>query len=185
MANQRTGKIARAPFEVRTRVNELMRDGATAAKIIAFLDSKGIAGLNHQNVTNWREGGYQDWLKEQERLQDMRAKREFAFEIVKANEGGKIHEAGLNLAASQIFEMLQDFDATEFKELLQTDPENYARIVGALAKISKEALNFEKYRAAVVNAKEELQKLRDPKQTLGDDERKAIVEKVDEILGLK
>ena len=192
----RTGKIARLPKVLRDQVNLALRDGATAARVIELIteakaggtlngDASEIELPNDQNITNWRDGGFADWLKEQARLDDMRAKREFALEIVKQNEGGKIHEAGLNLAASQIFELLQDFDVAALKEGLAEDPENYSRIVGALAKISKEALNFEKYRDAVVQAKAEIQKLRDPKSTLGDDERRAIVEKVDEILGLK
>ena len=183
--NQRTGKIARLDFALRNVINGMIRDGRTAAEIIAFATQQGGPDLNEQNVTNWRQGGYQDWLKQQARLEDMQAKRDFALRIVSENEGSKIHEAGLNLAASQIFELLQDFDPTEMKELLAKDPENYSRIIGALAKISKEALNFEKYRDAVTKAKAEIQKLRDPKSSLGEDERKAIVDKVDEILGLK
>ena len=37
----------------------------------------------------------------------------------------------------------------------------------------------------VREARDEIAKLRDPKQALGEDDRKAIVDKVDEILGLK
>jgi hypothetical protein len=157
MSNARTGKIARAPFDVRTRANELLRDGAKASAVIKFLESRDIFGVNEQNVTNWRDGGYQDWLKEQSRLDDMRAKREFAMEIVRQNEGSKIHEAGLNMAASQIFELLEDFDAAAMRESLKNDPENYSRIVGALAKISKESLTFQKYRDLVAEQKRKLE----------------------------
>lgn len=192
----RTGKIARLPKVLRDAVNLALQDGATAARVIDIItvakahgavngDGSEVEIPNDQNVTNWREGGYQDWMKENQRLDDMRAKREFALRIVSENEGGKIHEAGLNLAASQIFELLQDFDVTAMKEKMADDPENFSKVVSALARISKEALGFEKYRDAVVNAKVEIQKLRDPKSSLGDDERKAIIDKVDEILGLK
>lgn len=192
----RTGKIARLKKVHRDQINTLLRDGASAERVIRFVTELRAAGEtdgndepieipNDVNITNWRDGGYQDWLKERGRLDGMRAKRELALEIASQNEGSKIHEAGLHLAASQIFELLEDFDPTDMKELLAKDPENYSRIIGALAKISKEALNFEKYRDAVVAAKQEIQKLRDPKQSLTDDDRKAIVDKVDEILGLK
>lgn len=149
MPNQRTGKIARAPFEVRTKVNELMRDGATAAEIITHLAGQGITDVSDSNVSNWRQGGHQDWLKEQERLADMQAKREFALEVVKQNEGSKLHEATLHLAATQIYETITEFDLGNLKNLLAEKPENYAALVNSLAKLSKGALDIEKFKENV------------------------------------
>ncbi len=157
MSQARTGKIARAPFETRTRVNEMIRDGATAARIIKFLESKDIFGVNEQNITNWRAGGYQDWLKEQSRLDDMKAKREFALEIVRQNEGSKLHEATLHLAASQLYEALTDFDISRLKDLLDEEPENYAAIVNSLAKLSKGALDMQKYKDLVQEQKRKIE----------------------------
>lgn len=164
----RTGKIARLPKNLRDAVNLALQDGASAQAVIQIIthakengatngDGTEIEIPNDQNVTNWRDGGYADWLKENERLNDMRAKREFALRIVQDNEGGKIHEAGLNLAASQIFELLQDFDVSELKEKLSADPENYSKVVSALARISKEALGFEKYRQIVAEQKRKIE----------------------------
>lgn len=156
MSNRRTGKIARLPKEWRDVVNLMLRDGATYQQVIEKLGDHGKE-INEQNVTNWKEGGYQDWLSEQERLDDMREKRDFAFEIVKQNEGSKIHEAGLNLAASQIFELLQDFDVKSLKASLAEDPENYSKVVTALARISKEALGFEKFKQVVAEQKKKIE----------------------------
>ena len=46
-------------------------------------------------------------------------------------------------------------------------------------------LNHQKYRDATAAAQKEIQKLRDPKLQLSDEDRQAIVDKADEILGLK
>ena len=164
----RTGKIARLPKTLRDQVNAALRDGATASRVIELLTAAKAGGAtngdgseidlpNDQNITNWREGGYAEWCKEQERLDDMRIKREFAMDVVKQNEGGKIHEAGLNLAASQIFEVLQDFDIAALKERLAEDPENFIGVVRALSGITKEAREFEKYREFVAERKREIE----------------------------
>lgn len=164
----RTGKIARLPKSLRDQVNLALRDGATASRVIELLTAAKAGGAtngdgseidlpNDQNITNWREGGYAEWCKEQERLDDMRIKREFAMDVVKQNEGGKIHEAGLNLAASQIFEVLQDFDIAALKERLAEDPENFIGVVRALSGITKEAREFEKYREFVAERKREIE----------------------------
>lgn len=163
----RTGKIARLPKTLRDAVNMALDDGASANAIIKIVtdakangatngDGSEIEIPNDQNITNWREGGFMDWKRENERLDDMRAKREFALRIVQENEGGKIHEAGLNLAASQIFELLQDFDVSALKERLADNPEEFSKVVSALARISKEALGFEKYRELVAEQKRKI-----------------------------
>lgn len=175
---QRTGKIARLKKDLRDAVNLALRDGAPAARIIQIItdakangatngDGTEIQLPNEQNVSNWIAGGYKDWIAENERLDDMRTKREFALRIVQENEGGKIHEAGLNLAASQIFELLQDFDVQTLKEQLAEDPENYSKVVSALARISKEALGFEKYRQIVAEQKRKIEDALNSAKTKG------------------
>lgn len=156
MSNQRTGKIARLPFEVRTEVNGMIRDNIPYMHIIAFLAAKKHEGINEQNLTNWKDGGHQDWLKEQGRLEDMAAKREFAFQIVKENDGSKLHEANLHLAASQIYEVLTDFDPQRLKDLLDEKPENYADVVNALGKLSKSNVELQKYKDAVAEQKKKI-----------------------------
>lgn len=149
MSNRRTGKIARLPKELRDVVNLMLQDGAPYAAIIEKLADHGHADINEQNVTNWKDGGYQDWCNEQSRLDDMRAKREFALEIVAQNDGSKLHEATLHLAASQLYEALTEFDLGRLKQLLADAPENYAAIVNSLAKLSKQALDIERYKDLV------------------------------------
>ena len=196
MSNRRTGKIARLPKEIRDVVNLMLQDGAAARVVIEKLEGiranggKGVDGElieipNEQNVTNWIQGGYQDWQLERQRLDDLRFKREMALEIVRQNEGSKIQEAALQLASSQLYEVISEFDLTSLKEMLAEQPAEFSNLVNSLAKLSKSALDYEKYRDAVVKAKVELQKLRDPKSELSEADRKAVVDKVDEILGLK
>ena len=151
--SRRVGKIARLNKELRDQVNEWLRDGREYAFVIGELARVGVTDVNPQNLSNWLEGGYVDWLKEQERLDDMRSKREFAMDIVRENEGSKIHEAGLQIAATQIYEILTDFDVNTIKEKLQGDPENFARVVNAMAKLSDGGLKYERYRSEVAAAR--------------------------------
>lgn len=153
---RRTGKIARLPKDLRDIINLMLRDGATNDEIrdrLSFHKEE----LNDQNILNWKEGGYQDWLKDQERLDDMRARREFAMDVVKNNEGSAVHEAGLQIAASQIYELLSDFDVETLKEKLEGDPENYSRVVNAMAKLSDSGLKYERYHAEVQAAKQRIE----------------------------
>ncbi len=163
MSERRKGKIARLPFDIRQALNSRVRDGQPYSRILAWLKEQGHAGIAEINLSHWVQGdgsssGYRDWLREQERLEDMGAKREFAMEIVRANEGSKLHEATMHLAASQLYEALTEFDLAALKNLLAEKPENYAAIVNSLAKLSKQALDIEKFKEHVRQRKEAIER---------------------------
>ena len=153
---------------MRDVVNLMLRDGATSAAIINALEKAKLNGAtaadglpieipNEQNITNWKDGGYQDWLEEQQRLDDMKFKREMALEIVRQNEGSKIHEAALQLASSQLYEVISEFDLASLKDLLQEKPENFADLVNSLAKLSKGVLDIEKFKEHVAESKRRIE----------------------------
>src|SRR3954468_18578267 len=62
-SDRRTGKIARLPKPVRDHLNAMLQDGVPYQQIMERLGPHGDA-LNEQNITNWKKGGYQDWLRE-------------------------------------------------------------------------------------------------------------------------
>ena len=76
----RNGKIAKLSKELRELLNHMLAEGATGAIIIDRFAGLGIS-LNHENVSNWKHGGYQDWVLEQ----DWQAARRFWF-LVKDGE---------------------------------------------------------------------------------------------------
>jgi len=153
-------------MDLRNQVNQRLRDGATYGAVIKFLVEHGVPGVNEENMSHWFKGsgdpekgsGYQDWLKEQGRLDDMRIKREFALKVVQENEGSKIHEAAVQIASSQIYEVLTDLDPETITKQLQGNPEQYSRLINALAKLSDQGLKYEKYLDEVKQRKERIQK---------------------------
>lgn len=149
MNRKRTGKVAELDFDKRQLVNQMLRDGRTYAQIAEVMKGHGVPDLNEQNISNWFHGGFKDWLAQQERLEKMRFQKELALEIVRQNEGSQIHEATLQLAASQLYEVISETDLASLKALIADEPENYAKLVNSLAKLSKGGLEFEQYRAKV------------------------------------
>ena len=91
MSTRRKGKVAQLPYDLRTRVNIMLRDGFTYGKVSEFCASVQHPEINEKNVEYWAKPdengscGFQDWMREQERLQDIAARREFALEVVKAD----------------------------------------------------------------------------------------------------
>src|ERR1700745_2413554 len=73
----RIGKIARLPRNVREELNRRLEDGEEGASLVAWLNSLpavkkllaarfGDRPVSEQNLSAWRQGGYQDWLAHQE-----------------------------------------------------------------------------------------------------------------------
>ena len=68
----RIGKIARLPKEIRQKLNERLREGETAKRLVAWLNrlpevqaivasAFGGVPIREQNISEWRKGGYTDW----------------------------------------------------------------------------------------------------------------------------
>jgi len=76
----RTGKIARLPKKIREQLNRRLENGETARTILPWLNAlpgtKRILTeqfeskpIRAQNLSEWKKGGYMDWLQQQQRLE--------------------------------------------------------------------------------------------------------------------
>jgi hypothetical protein len=73
----RNGKIARLPWSIRDILNRRLRDGEPGKSLVEWLNSLpevqevlaeefGGRPINEQNLSEWKQGGYEDWLQHQE-----------------------------------------------------------------------------------------------------------------------
>src|SRR5262245_51926613 len=76
----RNGKIARLPRTIRDQLNRRLENGDQAKSILPWLNSlpevKSLLAadfdsrpINPQNLSEWRKGGFRDWLTRQDALQ--------------------------------------------------------------------------------------------------------------------
>ncbi|MDR3456952.1 MAG: hypothetical protein P4N60_05865 [Verrucomicrobiae bacterium] len=72
-----TGKINRLPREIREQVNQRLNAGEPGKRLVAWLNelpavrallAAEFAGavINEQNLTNWKQGGFREWRRQQE-----------------------------------------------------------------------------------------------------------------------
>jgi hypothetical protein len=71
---RRIGKIARLPHKIRDELNSRLLDGHRGKDLVPWLNSLDETRrlidfafngnpISEQNVSDWRKGGYQDWLR--------------------------------------------------------------------------------------------------------------------------
>jgi tRNA A37 N6-isopentenylltransferase MiaA len=157
VTRKRIGVVAKLPKAVRKRINVMLDDGLRYAEVIERLGKRG-QGLTVRQLSSWWRGGYQDWREENQRLEGMKARREFALQVVKQNEGNAIQEAALHIAATHIYELLMQFDPAKLRESFKGNAEDYARIVRALTLISSGGISFEQHKTKVAAVKAQLEK---------------------------
>jgi hypothetical protein len=152
----------------------------TYAEILARLGPD-AQDLSEHCLGRWYKTGHQDWLKNQLWLDQTRSRLDFAIDVVSEHDGANVHQANLHVAATQL---IQDLVARG-DTLLEDDPQGYVALINSISRLSREALNYQKYREACALARAELQKLKEPNRKLSEAETLAIVERLDEILGFK
>lgn len=164
---RRTGIVACLPKEAREEVNQMLLNGARYREITAAMAEKGYR-VQKNALTTWLRGGHQDWLRVEERLTNIERLREFAMRIVRSNEGTVMQEAGMKVAAAQIYELLLNYDLDVLKERLKEgDASIYAKLVNVMARLSDGGLKQEKHRDEVEERKENSKAQREEAQRGG------------------
>jgi hypothetical protein len=149
--NRRNGKIARLPKETRNMINRMLDDGLPYPVIIDELGEAG-EGLNTQNLTNWKQGGYQDYLKVQALIEKIKAQTETAMDIlaeVSEVDVRKLHEACTMVAAVQLLTALRDHGDEALSKMVINDPGKYVTLVNAVCRVAESGLRIDKFKRAV------------------------------------
>lgn len=119
--NARTGKIARLPVVIREELNRRLLDGESGLKILPWLnecaETKAVIEADFQglkvtdkNLSDWRAGGYQDWLKQRERTERTKELASYAAKQSRA-DGGTLAAGAHAIVAGQLLEALEAVDA--------------------------------------------------------------------------
>src|SRR5882724_1680893 len=99
----RTGKIARLPATIREELNRRFNNGSLAKDLVPWLnelpDVKRVMNelfggrpITEDNLSQWRRGGFQDWLRDEERRARLRQITE-RYEKLGPEEGARRSEA--------------------------------------------------------------------------------------------
>jgi hypothetical protein len=106
----RTGKIARLPRELREQLNRRLHDGEPGTQLVVWLNSLpeaqailarefGARAISEQNLSEWNQGGYRDWLARQDALTQVRELAADAGELARATDGALVEHLATILAA--------------------------------------------------------------------------------------
>jgi hypothetical protein len=153
--NRRNGKVARLPAAIRTKINLFLDDGCTYSKIIAELEKSTDPVLPYRltpdNLSNWFDGGYKDYLRTQERAERLKDTTKAHMHLAKENPAeltaGTIHAATLELS-----EIMDDV-ATTSRTAAVANCDKFVRMTNALNRLSRTTMTVHQFRQ-LQNARE-------------------------------
>lgn len=132
----RQGKIARLPHDLRNEVNLRLLNNETAREILAWLNAQPEAietwdshfegaEANPQNLSEWRLGGFKDWIRKREKIENLKTLSEFCLDAAKA--GQDISDGAAAIAAGELLQALESAATDEDADL--------GKLTGAIAAI--------------------------------------------------
>lgn len=132
----RIGKIARLPEALRTELNRRLRDGQLGPQILPWLNAQpealallasdfGGKPVNPQNLSDWRNGGFEDWTRSLDRMHSTRILAEKASALAR-EAGGSLSEGAAAILSGRILEVLENLDD-------ESTPESLAGIIKSVA----------------------------------------------------
>jgi len=113
----RTGKIARLPHALRDEINRRLLDGEASPQLLAWLNEQPAAikiweahfdgqPASAENLSQWRQGGYKDWIDRRDRAEHLKTLSKFAGDLAKS--GGNIADGAASIIAGHILEALEE-----------------------------------------------------------------------------
>ena len=180
-------KIANLPKTIRDQINEKLRDGIRyrpISKWLRELQPPLPYAISEQNISDWHRSGYQQWLLEQNWIQQTRARQEPALDLAANTDASQISHATLQLASLHAFEAMRNLGPGTLDEKLGGNSLAFSRLLNSLCRASREIIQLQQYRDACAKAHAAMQPLMDPNRELTLQERRALVREVDKILGL-
>jgi hypothetical protein len=113
MSKTRNGKIARLSRELREQLNRRLDDGEEGQRLVEWLntlpevqrvlaDQFGGRPISEQNLSEWRQGGFTDWLRHQEAGERVRRLTERAQALDDAADGVEVSDRLTSVLAAEL-----------------------------------------------------------------------------------
>lgn len=171
--------ISRMPRKVREEVSRALVDGADSRAVRKICEAQGYPGVRAQNVTNYRKGAHQDWLRREERIEALRRDSEMTAEVVRfySENGGSPAEAGLLAGAEMLSRAIAGMGPDELRSLIADDPKAMLAMMRELSRVAEMLRKTDR--------KTEDAPVDDAPAMSAEEQQRRIIDMVDAALGLK
>ncbi len=153
----RSGKIGRLPLAIRTELNTRIRAGNLSPVLLPWLNEQpevreilkrdfAEVDISPANLSEWRQGGYRDWLDRRQKLEEKRELAEYCLEL--AESGKSLLDGSASILGGKLMEILEEVDVRDQKALLMDKPDTIIGLMSGLAALQGQANTSHKIKQA-------------------------------------
>ena len=159
----RKGKIARLPRAIRDEINARLDDGQPGSVLLPWLNAlpavkrlmtEHFEGtlVNEQNLTDWRQGGFQDYLRARTEERNIQRLTNYALNLV--SDGKDPHDAANIIAGGRLLASIEEHLKPELiAEILAEKPKDMIGLLKTVVSLQSERrkgretdLNWDRFR---------------------------------------
>ena len=144
----RSGKIGRLPLAIRNELNTRIRAGELSPVLLPWLNDLPEArailkrdfsdvDISPANLSEWRQGGYQDWLKRRQQIEEKRELADYCFEL--AESGKSLLDGSASILGGKLMEIMEGVDIHDQRALLADKPDSLIGFMDGLSKLQGQA----------------------------------------------
>lgn len=189
------GKIGSLPASIREEVNRQLHDGKTGRDICDWLNSEPTVlvilderwaeqPITPQNLSEWKAGGYQIWLRNREKGEHLRKLTDWAYTLTDQVAVEKLTGAAQAIMAGNLLEVMETMDSEEAMGLIEAlagvtlsvDRTQKNEIARSKLELSREQIQIRKDEAALNREKFEVLAVKKFLEWQGTPEARAIID---------
>jgi hypothetical protein len=122
----------------------MLDDGLSYPAIIRQLGDAG-SHLSDDSIGRWKDGGYQDYLREARLLDESRTRYELTLGLARQDQGIDVFQAAHKTAAGLICEAVAEVGADSLRQAVKLNPLNLLRMLNSLSRLTAGGLKCERH----------------------------------------
>ena len=129
-------------------INVMLEDGLPHHVLIDELGEAGH-GLNIQSLAEWVQGRYQQYLKDRDTIEHVKARKEFAADLLRElgdADPDLIYRACRVVVALQILDALLEYGDEALRTMLHLKPAGYVNMLNSVCNLTNAELKHEEHR---------------------------------------
>jgi hypothetical protein len=143
---KRRSKIAKLPKDIQLQLNTMLDEGATYPSIVDWLATKGCPDITVDTLYQWKEGGFQDWLAQQQQTERAKALFQWEAEFLLQHPEVTPHSAAVLFGTCQLKGLLDEIDVLQAQGAFSEHPENYTRCFNSLARFARISFEMQQHK---------------------------------------
>jgi hypothetical protein len=144
-SRRRRSAIARLPKPLRDQINLMLDDGLPYPDISKRIADNSGLSISADSISRWKQGGYQDYLRELRLLEESRQRYELILDLAREKQGIEAFQAARKIAAAIICDAVAEIGADSLREAVKLNPLNFLRMLNCLSRLTTGGLKCERH----------------------------------------